>query len=182
MNEFEYYYIRRKDDQAYPLISITGRDNEESPTFMNLEFNDPIPRNPVMADYLNGSEIFFRKKVADKIKELDIDEIKLVATELTDPKGTIHDDYFCLLTENYIEAMDQEKSDFTYQFGIYSVKKYCFDRDVLVELPLKDRLIFLPEESPEKMLFHRSVVDAIMALNPTGMEFVNMETNEVLHK
>lgn len=180
MNEFEYYFIRRKDDEAYPLICITGRDDEENPTFMNLEFNEPIPRNPVMADYLEGPEIFITEKIANKIKELNINGVKLISTELVDTKGTLYDNYFCLLTNKDIEAMDREKSDFEYEFQIYEIEKFVFDQALLKSIPLEDRLVFVLGESPEKTLFHRSVVDAIMVLNPTGMEFVNMETNEVL--
>ena len=175
MNEFEYYFLQRKDDQAYPLIRITEREGGNPPTLIHIEFNDPIPRNPVMADYLAGSGIFITEKIVNEIKKINIEGVNFIATELTDNKGNMSDDYFCLHTSTRILAMDKEKSKYEYQFRIYNIEKFYLDKKVLKEIPLEQRLVFVLRESPEKVLFHKSVVDTIMAVNPTGMEFVNIE-------
>jgi hypothetical protein len=174
-NDFDYYLIESKSDETYPLIRIAGRDNRENPTLMHLEFNDPVPRNPVMADYLEGSENFFIARIADVIKKLNIDGVRFIATELTDPKGNVYDNYFCLNVENDIEAMDKEKSEYVYKYRIYSIRKFVLDREALKKIPLEKRLVFVLEEALSRVVFHKSVVDVIMAENPTGVQFKRIE-------
>ncbi|MWP49536.1 MULTISPECIES: DUF1629 domain-containing protein [unclassified Gilliamella] len=166
-------------DQTYPLIKEVGyepEDDDRNATLVYLEFNDPIPRNPVMADFLSGPEIYITDKIVEVIKNFSIKGVKFIDTELTTPKGELIEDYFCMLVDNDIEVLDKEKSEFTYKYLVYSVSKFILDREVLNKIPLEERLIFLPEESPSKILFHETVAKAIMDENPTGMEFINIET------
>ncbi len=175
-NEFDYYLISRKNDQTYPLIKEVGyKPDDINPTLIKLEFNDPIPRNPVLADYLSGPEVYITAKIADVIKKFNLDYVKFIETELTDPKKNKSKDYLCMMVDNDIEAMDKEKSEFEYEFRVYTIFKFVLDKDSLGTIPLEKRLIFIPEESLEKVVFHKSVVDAIMAENPTGVQFHPLE-------
>ena len=174
-NEFDYYLIERKSDETYPLIKINGRDNRQNPTLMYIAFNNPVPRNPVMADYLKGSENFFTARIADAIKKLNIYGVRFIATELTDHKGNVHNDYFCLAVDNDIAAMDKEKSEYTKPRRAYFINKFVLDREALKKIPLEKRLVFVLEEAPSRVVFHKSVVDAIMAENPTGVQFRPIE-------
>ncbi|WP_128330635.1 hypothetical protein [Apibacter sp. HY039] len=170
-----YYFVRRKSDQAYPLLCVTERDNEFNPTLINLEFNGTIPKNPVMADFLSGPELFFTEKVCEVIKSFTLPYVKFIATELTTQKGACIEDYFCLLTDNKYEVMDKEKSLYEKPRLVYFIKKFVLNKSLLVEIPLQNRLIFKPRESLLKILFHESIVKAVMEVNPTGIEFVNIE-------
>lgn len=67
---------------------------------MNLEFNDSIPRNPVVAYCLDYLEVILSRKIADVLNDLDNKDLGFVSTELIDSKGTLFDNYFCLLTKN----------------------------------------------------------------------------------
>lgn len=42
--------------------------------------------------------------------------------------------------------------------------------------PLEQRLVFLLRESLH-IVFHETLAKAILAVNPTGMEFINIETD-----
>ncbi|MWP49537.1 MULTISPECIES: DUF1629 domain-containing protein [unclassified Gilliamella] len=176
-----YYFIRRKSDQTYPLLCITERDDPKNPTLINLEFNGTIPRNPVMADFLSGPGVFITDKIVEVIKTFTPKGVRFIDTELTTPKGDLIEDYFCMLVDNDIAILDKQKSEFTYKYLIYNISKLVLDRKILSEIPLEERLIFIPEESPEKKLFHETVAKAIMDVNPTGMEFINIETGGVTH-
>ena len=59
--------------------------------------------------------------------------------------------------------------------GTYMIRSFRLDNDRLREIPLNERLIFILEEDCGKMLYHKSVAEAIMAVNPTGVNFTKVE-------
>jgi hypothetical protein len=86
------------------------------------------------------------------------------------------EDYICINVEdNTYEAMDKEKSDFEYDCGSYWINKIVLDREILKDIPLNKRLGFRLREKPGYPLYHKSVVEAILALEPTGVYFENIE-------
>ena len=175
-NEFDYYLIERKHDETYPLIKEVGyKPNDINPKLILLEFDDPKPRNPVMADFLEGPEVFISAKIADVIKKFNPKGVKFIQTKLTDPKKNVYENYLCMHVENRIEALDKEQSEYEYEYRVYSITKFVIDRKNLGEIPLEERLIFAPKETPARKVFHKSVVDAIMAENPTGVQFRPLE-------
>ena len=182
-NEFNYYYIRRKGDKAYPLIKVVGaeEDDDGGIVLMELQFNSPVPPNPVLADYLSGPDVFLSKRIIEKIKSLQPEGVLFVPTELTDTKGNKTDDYIAVLPgdDNYYEAMDKERSKYEIKHGGYWIDKLALNTETLKKIPLKERLIFALSELPGKTLFHKSVADAIIELEPTGMVFVNIEDYEL---
>ncbi|SCB89380.1 hypothetical protein [Gilliamella intestini] len=129
-----YYFIRRKSDQAYPLIKEVGyepENDDRNATLVYLEFNDPIPRRPVMADFLSGPEIYITDKIVEVIKTFSSKVVRFIDTELITPKGDLIEDYFCLKTEHRYHAMDKEKSEFKKTRRVYLIKKLVLDRKVL---------------------------------------------------
>ena len=183
MSEFKYYIMKRKSDQVYPLLRITGRDYSEGRQIklVYLEFNSPIPRKPVMADFLSGSETIVSKRIANAMQQLNMDGVQFVPTELTDTKGNITEDYVCVVVaNNTYEALDKEDSEYMFDEPIYEIEKIVLDREVLGKIPLNKRLGFRLKEAPGYSLYHQSVVDAIMALEPTGIYFRDIEDYELL--
>jgi hypothetical protein len=79
---------------------------------------------------------------------------------------------------NDIAAMDKEKSEFTKPRRAYFISKFVLDREALKKIPLEKRLVFVLKEAPSRVVFHKSVVDAIMAENPTGVQFRPIENWE----
>ena len=183
MSEFKYYIMKRKSDQAYPLLRITGRDYSEGRQIrlVYLEFNSPIPRKPVMADFLSGSETIVSKRIADAMQQLNMDGVQFIPTKLTDTKGNVTEDYVCIVVDNNTyEALDKEESDYIKGKYSYDIEKIVLDREMLGEIPLSKRLGFRLKEAPGYSLYHQSVVDVIMALEPTGVYFQNIEDYELL--
>ena len=190
MSEFKYYIMKRKSDQAYPLLRIIGRDYSEGRQIklVYLEFNSPIPRKPVMADFLSGSETIVSKRIADAMQQLNMDGVQFIPTKLTDTTGNVTEDYVCVVVKNntYL-ALDKDKAKYRVDKDeddedddIYNVSKVVLDREVLGEIPLNKRLGFRLKEAPGYSLYHQSVVDVIMALEPTGLYFRDIEDYELL--
>jgi hypothetical protein len=49
------------------------------------------------------------------------------------------------------------------------------NEDKMAKVPLEDRLIYKSRESGAYNFYHKSIVDAIMAVNPTGVQFTKVE-------
>lgn len=71
--------------------------------------------------------------------------------------------------------MYKENSDFEYEYETYYIDSFNLNTDVLKEMPLEERLIFKLKAKGVMKLYHRSVLDAIMAINPEGVLFVKEE-------
>lgn len=170
--DFEYYIMRRKNDKAYPLLKIT----EYKDDFIKLEFKNPIPKEPVMADFLSAPKVILSKQVTDLMQQLDMEGVKFIPTLLTDDKGNTNETYICVVPENNTYAvMDKKRSEYILENECYTISKFVLDKDTLRNIPLNKRLGFCLEEAPGYSLFHKTVIDAIMRIQPTGVNFNNIE-------
>jgi len=171
-SDFEYYIMRRKNDKAYPLVKITDYTDD----LIKLAFNSPIPKEPVMADFLSAPKVVISKRIAELMKKLDMEGVQFIPTILTDEKGDSTETYLCVLLENNIyPAMDKKQSDYIFQNECYTINRFILDKDILSNIPLKQRLGFCLQEAPGYSLFHKTVIDAISNIEPTGVYFKNIE-------
>jgi hypothetical protein len=183
MNNEKYYFVKRKGDQAYPLISITNMGNVQRGEDDILECHiDPVVRKSVMADYLRSTKDIFSKRVADVMQAMNMEGVHFYPTEVDDTKGTVYDGYVCVVVDgNTYKLLDLENSDYDVDDEIdkdnpiCQVRKIVIDREKLNEIPLNKRLGMRLREYPGRYLYHQSVVDAVMALEPTGMYFQDIE-------
>jgi hypothetical protein len=194
-NEFEYYVIERKGDKAYPLVSsdpdskhtrLYRGDNFSlyhgkeipNPQTMEFIFSYPIPRKPVIGDYFSSAgDSIVSMKIADAMKAMNIKGIQLIPATVESDKGDVYENFFYVYIHHYIKAMDKEKSDYKYddEWDTYSINSFRLDEKVLKEIPLEERLVFIMKESSIANLYHRSVVDAILATNPEGVMFTKVK-------
>ena len=177
MKDFEYYFMESKEDQAYPMIDLLDEYGE----IIEAQLGDPLPRRPILADYLTGAKDFVTKKIADVMLAMNMEGVRIVPIELSDQKGGYIEDYYCIyVDDNTYEALDKEKSDYEYdeECDMYYINEYVLDREVLKKIPLNKRLGWRLLEDPGIYLYHKSVIDEIKKLNPTGVEFINIEEYE----
>ena len=177
MKDFEYYFMESKEDQAYPMIDLMDENGE----IIEAQLGDPLPRRPILADYLTGAKDFVTKKIADVMLAMNMEGVRIVPIELSDQKGGYIEDYYCIyVDDNTYEALDKEKSDYEYdeECDMYYISEYVLDREVLKKIPLNKRLGWRLLEDPGIYLYHKSVIDEIKKLNPTGVEFINIEEYE----
>jgi hypothetical protein len=196
-NEFEYYLIQRKGDKAYPMVAANHNSKHTrlyigdnfslyhekeipEPQTMELVFCDPIPRNPVIGDYFSeAGDSVISRKIADVMLQMNIKGIQLIPAIVESNKGEVYKDFFYVYIHHYIEAMDKENSDFEYEYEMYYIDSFRLDEKVLKEIPLDERLVFKLKESGTECLYHKSVVNAIMATNPEGVQFIKVEDWEL---
>jgi len=191
-NEFnkEYYLVYGTNNPNCPAVELdedkNGADFRRIKTpiencgLVKMRIIEPYPKTPEMTDFhQNGIVSFFSKKIYDKINSIVVSGVQFLLGEIRNPKNNnIYENYYYLHIYSYINCLDRELSelDSNARTGmVRSISKIVLDTEVLSKIPLQERLIFRLGEMSAFQLFHKSVVDAIMATEPTGIRFVKVE-------
>ena len=148
-------------------------------SFIEFEFREPYPKKPKIVDYFtNGGFGTISEKLNQVLEPLNIKGIQLIPATVDNPKSReIYKNYYFLHIYNYLNCLDMDKSNYTKSLigTIRVIEKIVLDTAVLSKIPLEDRLIFRLGELYTFSLFHQSVVEKIMAVNPEGLRFVKVE-------
>jgi hypothetical protein len=187
-NEFDYYLLLAANEHSIPSIiqnsdSDLDLDLEEGHLdeidLIEFEFDEPYPKKPKMADYLDGGGIgVISEKIIDIVKPLNIYQVQLVPAVISNPRNNEIYNYYYLHIYNYINCLDKNKSVFEGDEELETVniiEKMVLDTTVLAKIPLEERLIFRLGELYTHQLFHKSIVDKIMESKPSGIRFVKVE-------
>ena len=132
------------------------------------------------ADMISDGIIYvISEKTHNAIALFDIPTIQMVAAKLMHKaKKQISNNWSYLNMYTNINCLDKSNSECDiddFDGSVSDISKIVLDSDALSVVPLKERLIFNLGEMDTHRLFHRSVVDAIMATEPTGIRFVKVE-------
>jgi hypothetical protein len=187
-NEFEYYLIEGDNKFMSPLLMNDDKINSDGTMFLqrmgkvapetvvHLVFNPPIPPKPDMTDYLwLQTRAVFSKKIYDVLKNIDIKDFQLVPAIIKDPKGKEYSEYWIANIYREFAFLDEAKSEFMSKNskGRWSmIRKMVINEDEMAKVPLAERLIYVSKESSAYVFYHKSIVDAIMSVNPTGVKFI----------
>ena len=190
-NEFDYYLIERDNKFMSPLLMENDEVNSdgvaflrrlqrvEDGTIIHLVFNPPIPQKPDMTDYLwLGYGAVFSQKLYDVLKNIEIKDFQLVPAIIKDPKGNEYSDYWIAGVYREFAFLDPDKSeiDEIEPNGRWSgIEKMVINEEEMAKVPLEERLIYKSKESGAYNFYHKSIVDAIMSVNPTGVKFISVE-------
>ncbi len=192
-NEFEYYRIIPSGGLSAPLLMNHDEMNpkgeghnlsysskyEEVNSPIYLAINPPCPAKPNFnVDLLTTPHAVYSQKIHDVLMQFDIKDYQLFYSIIIDKKGEEHKDFWLEHVYNRIECIDTEKSECRYiPFGKTwgSFRKIVLKNELLKEIPLEERLIFRPEETYEFVLYHKTIVDAIMAAKPINIRFIPTE-------
>ena len=84
--------------------------------------------------------------------------------------------YWAIHVYQKIKCVNAKLSDCTIEdINLEDVKKIVLDKKILKAIPLKKRLVFRLKEDFSYQLYHASIVEAIMTVNPEGIGFTNIE-------
>ena len=191
MNEFEYYLIGsdykpttpllRGDDDQDTLFLSNEEPISQINELMKLCFNSPIPKKVIMTDYHSLPNPVVSKKIAEVLQPINIYGIQLLSAEIRNNKtNEIYTDYFVVYVYNSIKCLDMKNAIYTIdededEDAIESITKLVLDKEILSKIPLVKRLVFLLAEVRSMRIYHKSIVDAIMAVNPKGVVFTPIE-------
>jgi len=100
--------------------------------------------------------------------------VNWVPANLTNSK--VNRDYLYINCMPEIKCVDLVNSEYdgVDKSGIFGLEKLVLDDSLLSVIPLNQRLIFMMKESA-RVLFHKSVVERIMATDPINIIFIPCE-------
>jgi hypothetical protein len=174
----DYYVIDRAGGSQYPLLEW----NQLSLIFykgkpvtvtepVKLRLGAPVPKNPVMVDYHSLPKPVVGQKIFNVLNPLNIDGTQLLPADVEMPDGEKLR-YWLLHVFNKITCLDRDKSICDIDDGyVMDIERLVLDEDILQNIPVEKRLVFVLKESVSTCLFHKSIMDAVMAVNPVGCRF-----------
>lgn len=192
-NEFDYYLLEA-DSGSYPRIEVDDDFNDGTNSSI-FSYDEEASADAVahvkigyaekgftIPDYLwCDCRHIFSKKIYDVLKDIAIKDFKLVSTIIRGKKGEEHTGYWA--TNIYGEELaflDKDKSEYKRinSKGRWSmITKMVINKEEMAKVPLENRLVYVGKESSAYVYYHKSVVDAIMSVNPTGIIPVPVKKN-----
>ena len=107
---------------------------------------------------------------------MKIEGIQLLPARIKGKDEDIFTDYWAIHVYSTIECIDRRLSDCVIDdISIGYVKKLVLEKQKLAELPLEKRLVFRLQEDFAYQLYHASIKEKIMSVNPIGIKFTNIE-------
>ena len=185
-NEFnkEYFVIGRENNTNHPLLVVKqgGKYEREYEYVDDIQpmlyrLGTPVPRKPILVDFHSSPYSIVSQKIGNVLKNLNTKGLQLIPATIEGKNNELFENYFYLNIYKMLNALDRDKSvykwdDFLHE--AYSIEKLVLNEPFLNELPLEDRLVFRLKEDPTFEIFHKSIVDAIMATNPEGIQFTSV--------
>lgn len=141
-----------------------------------------VPRNHRIGDVLGMSgHPVISQRLKDHLEKLDLKNVQFVPATIKDDKGVKHKNFYVIHVYNLVCCANMNKSKWT-PFIRDPKQVQCFDRlvldnNVLDKIPLRDRLVIALQEENSERLYHRSVVDHILSVNPIGGTFYRVKDN-----
>lgn len=159
------------------LFYLRGPINENIVT--HLVFNPPIPPKPQMTDYLNlDCRAVFSKKIYEVLRNFEIKDFQLVPAIIKDAKGEEYSDYWIANIYREYAFLDKDKSEYSRinpKGRWKGIEKMAISQELISQVALEERLMYVSIESSSHVFYHKSIVDAIMSVNPTGVVFIPVD-------
>lgn len=176
----EYFFV--KESQTIPIYSFPEEYEEGAFSTIFTFPSKPIPllakykpeEDYEISDVLIDPELLISKYLFDNINLGKLYGSNWIPIKLID-KG--EHDYFMLQLANEIDIICHENSDFKrFKRGnITGMRAIVIDEKKNSSIPLKKRLMFRDKAWGFHIFFHESIVNAINAESPSGIEFIPVE-------
>ena len=191
-NEFDkkYYVMNVDGANNHPILAwgstskspfLKAQPIEEEKLSLPLEvlFAEPYPAMCEMADFLLlGAQFAASQQLKSLIEELNIYGMQFFPLEIKSNKGEIITNHFLIHYWNRLSAIDKNNYDGEEpnMFGnILRLNKFSLDETLLSETPLEKRKIFTLSEKNNMVIIHKTVHEALVSANLTGIRFFRVD-------
>lgn len=183
-NEFEYYKVHRKNDNDVPLLNpetgcpkyLYQKKAIENPELLTFKFGPPIPKKPKITDFHTSPYSVISSNIFNVLSVRNIYGVQLLACTIRGNNDKIYTDYWAVHAYQRIRCIDLANSDCIIDDVMISyVKKLALDKKTLKAIPLEKRLLFRLGEDSSYELYHISIMEAIINVNPGGIRFTDIE-------
>jgi len=185
----EYYFIGssvEKDFLGYPKASYAslvetedsqGYPNQkgfiENPQMTYYRFGKGSPLSNKLSDYsFAACDTVVSKKIYDVLAPMNIHGVQFLPATVRGRWRKIKGQYYVHVINEY-DVIDENKSELDRSSVgfIMSIKKLVLNEDILTAIPLEERLIFGTKGYSVEKLYHKTIVDRVMSINPKGIGF-----------
>jgi len=181
----EYFYLESTGDR-YPILDYDdGYDGDDTEIFDEtpldtteiriISFQDPIPRKPLLADFhfLSKNAPVISERLKEVLESLKLKDVQFLPAIVRDNKDNDHEGFFIIHIYNMIRCMDKDKSEWRpspwNSENAIGIEKLVLENEVLDKIALENRLVFGLSELNTHALYHRSVIEKILEIEPTGL-------------
>lgn len=181
----DYFVIESELNNNHPLLTWDeeglgfGRPEPvERSEPVRLRLGRPIPRKPVMVDHHCLPQPVFSARIVEALESLALYGVQLVPANVAVTPDDVRR-YWVLHVYNEIHCLDRLRSVCTFYSdgGVLGMDKLVLDERVLAEVPLERRMLFVLAECTSTYVFHRSIVERVLALMPPpeGLRFIRVD-------
>jgi len=162
-----------------PFLKAKPVDESQFELPLKLIFDEPYPAQYEMADLLMLATIFgVSEQFKTLFEDMGIYGVQFVSAEIESNKGNIIKGHSALHIWNKLSAIDKNN----YIGGepdmfdtILDLEKFSLDATLIESIPLEKRLIFGLLEKKTIILVHKTVYEAIISANLTGIRFFRVD-------
>jgi hypothetical protein len=181
----EYFYLIRSGNRFPTLEYDDNYDGDDTEIFDETPldttetrivcFSALIPHNPSLADYhfLGKNAPVISERLKNVLESMKLKDMQFLPAVILDNKDNEHEGFFIVHAYNMIRCMDKENSEWRpspwNSENAINIEKLVLDNGELGKIPLKKRLVFALGELRTHVLYHRSVVEKILEIEPTGL-------------
>jgi hypothetical protein len=179
----EYFVIMRAGPSSYPLLDWDeyrvgfGKPAPVDATRpVKLRLGSPVPRAPVMVDYHSLPNPVVSERIKATLEPLDLFDAQFVPADVKVTPDDVRR-YWLMHVYNRIACIDRQRSALSFYSdgNVLGIDKLVLDEALLREIPLEKRRVFVLSESTDVYLFHTSVVERVLALQPEGVRFLRVD-------
>jgi hypothetical protein len=192
--EFDYYFIGSTYPDNVPLLTVDDKIDAGSVAFLarsiimpdnyiaRVRFGAPVPAKPRLVDYfsLDGGDSVFSKKIYDALEPHTVKGLQLVPAIIRGKKDVEYKDFWVANVYQRMYSFDKDKSEYgrisSFTNTWADIESVVLDKELLLKTPLEDRLVFVAKENVAFILYHKSIVDIIMSVEPEGICFTAVES------
>lgn len=194
-NEFDYYLIGNSfKGGRVPLLEVDDSVDPSGTDFLDfynkvpadyaahLCFGPPVPSNPsldVDGLALGDKCCVFSEKIYNAVYPHHFKGLQFVPAVIRGMKDEKISGFYIANIYRILPSFDQEQSIYKRVNKLTGkwdgIKKIVLDKERLSKIPVEDRLVFVAEEKPAFVLYHKTIVDAIMSTNPEGITVTPVE-------
>lgn len=180
----DYFVVMRAGPSSYPLLewdefgpNLSRPAPVQLTRPVQLRLGKPVPRNPIMVDYHSLPRPVVSERLKDVLEALDLHGLQCIPADVkVKPDDVRH--YWLLHVYNKIACIDRQRSALAIDEddgGVLGIDKLVLDEAVLREIPMERRLVFRLAEATSTHLFHHTVVERMLAIQPEGVRFVRVD-------
>jgi hypothetical protein len=126
---------------------------------------------------LAQSSFVVSPKLYSILNNIKIEGIQYIPVTLLEDNQPKYTDFIYAHTYNYLSVLSVKKSRFQEHNGIEisnNLLEIKFNNKILSKIPLVNRLIFRFPLMRTYFIFHQSIVEKILPINPIGVQFIQL--------